>query len=161
MNNLFNELQAAFSEIVYMLFVRADVVDTKIITILLVLSVVLIFKVVASIVTGNKGRSFLVLIPGCVLMLSGAAAARMVFCESLFFQVAAAGLVLLFIVLPLTQAVQQTSYCSSVLVWAVVLLTILAVFQMESTLRGGVRKMVASRSVIMRHHTLSDGFFQE
>src|SRR6056297_1987164 len=116
-----NELQYSAGHIVYSLLGRPDSADTRMIVIVLVLTVVVSFKVVAGALTGRKGRSFLVLVPGFVLMLAGAAAARSFFSESLLWQVIAAALVLLFIVLPLTQAVQETSYLSSVLVWTVVL----------------------------------------
>ncbi|HKL22779.1 MAG TPA: hypothetical protein VJ904_13310 [Tichowtungia sp.] len=126
------------------------------IVIVLVLTVVVSFKVVAGALTGRKGRSFLVLVPGFVLMLAGAAAARSFFSESLLWQVIAAALVLLFIVLPLTQAVQETSYLSSVLVWTVVLLTVVTVFHIEPTVKGGVQKMVSCGSVLKQHRTQSE-----
>lgn len=161
MADVINELQNSAGDIVYNLFARAESADTWILTIVLMSAVVFVFKVVANIVTGHQGRSLLVLVPGFVLMLAGAAAARSFFSDSLFYQILAAALVLLFIVLPLTQAVQETSYMSSVFVWVVVLLTIVAVFQMEPTVRGGVHKMVSSRSALMQHCLQSDRFLME
>ncbi len=98
--------------------------------------------------TGRGQHSFLVLIPGVLLMAAAVAALRMFWSSEWGWQLAAALAVLLVAVLPLTARVEKTSYLSAGVVWMTCLLALAAVLIAERPLVDSFRRGVNKGSLI-------------
>jgi hypothetical protein len=98
--------------------------------------------------TGRGQHSFLVLIPGVLLMAVAVAAVRIFWSSEWVWQLAAALAALLLVVLPLTARVEKASYLSAGVVWGVCLLALAAVLIMERPLVDSFRRGVNKGSLI-------------
>ncbi len=151
----------AAKQIGAILFERDSIAETWILSVVLFVFLMLVFKFAAHPLTGSSGRALFVLVPGFVLMIAGAGAARAFLSDSLLYELLGAGVVLFVVVLPLTQAVQDTSYLSSFLLWVVVLLTVAAIFQAESAVGRVIHEGAGTGSSMKRHNSQVDDIFKK
>ena len=136
---MLNELMDVVRKIIHALFERESPDETRILGVVFFLVVFVVYKWVALKLTGNKARTFFVLVPGFTLMIFAAAAVRVFIGDVISYQILAAAFVLLVAVIPLTRAVQDTSYLRSFFLWCVIFLTAAVVFHTEITVAQAIR----------------------
>jgi len=136
---MLNELMDVARKIIHALFERESPDETRIFGIVFFLVVLVVYKVVALKLTGSKARAFFVLVPGFTLMIVAAAAVRVFVGDVVPYQISVAAVVLLVAVIPLTRAVQDTSYLRSCLLWGVIFLTAVVVFHTETIVAQAIR----------------------
>ncbi len=105
---------------------------------------------------GKGNRSFLVLIPGVLLMVLAAAAVQIYLSTDGMLQAAAAVLVFLAVVLPLTKAVEKTSYLSALFVWGVCALVLTAILLLEKPFVQTIQRGIKKGSLVREHQDYSD-----
>lgn len=145
------ELKEAMTDISLLLFDRGTPMGSWIFLLVFFVAVSFVFKVISKIMTGHKGRSVLVLVPGFLFLLCGAAAVRAFYSGRPAYLIAGAAVAFFIIVIPLTRAVEDATYMGSVFVWAAVLLTAVAVFYIEDTAVGAVRKGAGEGASLRRN----------
>ena len=151
----------AAKQIAAILFERGSFAETWILSVVIFVLVMLVFKLVAHPLTGSSGRAIFVLVPGFVLMIAGAGAVRAFLSDSLMYELIGAAIVLVVVVLPLTQAVQDTSYISSFLLWFVVLLAVAAIFQAELAIGRAIQQGAGTGSSMKRHNSEMSDFMKK
>jgi len=151
----------AAKQIAAILFERGSFAETWVLSVVFFVLVMLVFKLVAHPLTGSAGRAIFVLVPGFVLMIAGAGAVRAFLSDSLLYELLGAAIVLFVVVLPLTQAVQDTSYISSFLLWVVVLLAVAAIFQAELAVGRAIHEGAGTGSSMKRHNTEMNEFLKK
>ena len=151
----------AAKQIGAMLFERDSVAETWILSVMLFVFLMLVFKFAARPLTGSSGRALFVLVPGFVLMIAGAGAVSAFLSDSLLYELLGAAVVLFVVVLPLTQAVQDTSYFASLLLWIVVLLTVTAIFQAELAIGRAIHQGAGTGSSMKQHSRQLDDLFEK
>ncbi len=118
---------------------------------LVVVCVFVLFFLYGKLSAGFKERgrySFLVLVLGILLTGLAVAAVRMFWSTNWLWQLGAALAALLFVVFPLTAAVEKTSYPSAAVVWTVCLLALTAVLIMERPLVDSFRRGIQKGSLV-------------
>ena len=151
----------AAKQIGAMLFERDSFAETWILSVMLFVFLMLVFKFAARPLTGSSGRALFVLVPGFVLMIAGAGAVSAFLSDSLLYELLGAAVVLFVVVLPLTQAVQDTSYFASLLLWIVVLLTVTAIFQAELAIGRAIHQGAGTGSSMKQHSRQLDDLFEK
>ena len=151
----------AAKQIGAILFERDSIAETWILSVVLFVFLMLVFKFAARPLTGSSGRALFVLVPGFVLMIAGAGAVSAFLSDSLLYELLGAAVVLFVVVLPLTQAVQDTSYFASLLLWIVVLLTVTAIFQAELAIGRAIHQGAGTGSSMKQHSRQLDDLFEK
>ena len=154
------ELFSGVWESVSVLFERGSALETWGLAILFVLLVGGVYKIVARACGLASGRALLVLVPGFFLMLLAMSAVRTFWTDSLVFQLLGALVIFLVAVLPLTGLLQSSSWVTSLILWAVTLLTAAAIFYAEAVVSQTVRKGAGSGSRFKQRHEQLDNFFK-
>jgi hypothetical protein len=99
---------------------------------------------------GGGDRSFLVIIPAVLVAALAMAAVRIYWSSSWGFMLAAALIAFLVIILPLTAAVEKTSYVSALLVWLVCALTLTFILVLEKPVVDSFQRGVKKGSLIKK-----------
>lgn len=97
---------------------------------------------------GGGDRSFLVILPGVLITALALAAVRMYWSSSWGGQLAAVIIVFLVIILPLTVAVEKTSYLSALLVWLVCALALAFILTIERPLVDSFQRGIKKGSLV-------------
>lgn len=106
---------------------------------------------------GGGDRSFLVIIPAVLITALAMAAVRMYWSSNWGVQLAAALIAFLVIILPLTAAVEKTSYVSALLVWLVCALTLTFILVLEKPVVESFQRGVKKGSLIKKQQN----FYEE
>jgi hypothetical protein len=134
---MFDKWLHVTKQLVASLFERGTPVETWVFTIVFAVVVILVFKMVSQVFTGNKGRLLFVLVPGFLLPVAAFAAVQVFWRDdSRLILWGAVALCYLLLVIPLTKTFQDTSYLSAFLVWIVTLFAAAAVFYSEGIITG-------------------------
>jgi hypothetical protein len=152
---------AALKQIAAILFDRGSSAETLILSVVLLASVILIFKFTAPVLTGSIGQVLFVLVPGLLLMIAAAVAVRAFYREGPVYELCGAALVLLVLIVPLTRTMQGSAYLGAFLLWFVVLLTVAAVFYVESTISRAVDDGIGMGSSMKRQNNRMDDFLKK
>ena len=118
---------------------------------LVAVCVFVLFGLYGKLSAGFKGRgqrSFFTLVPGVILMAFALAVVRLFWSSDWIWQLAAVLAVLLVLVLPLTAALEKTSYLSAGLVWFVCLLALAAVLTVERPVMESIRRGIQKGSLL-------------
>lgn len=124
-----------------------------------VLAVVLVYRLTAR-ACGAQPRSLMVLTPGFFLLLLASAAVRVFWTQQVLPQLFAVLVLFFVLVLPLSCAIQKTSWISSLLLWIVTLLTAAALFYAEAAVSDAVEKGSGSGSLYKKRHGQLDDLFK-
>ncbi len=101
---------------------------------------------------GGGKSSFMVLLPGLILMAVVMATVRVFLSEDWLWQLLAALIVVVAVILPVTAAVEKASYLSVALVWGVCALALVMIIAMERPLVSSFRHGIEKGSLVKKQN---------
>jgi hypothetical protein len=95
---------------------------------------------------------------GLVLLVAAMAAPPVFGLDACWMPLAAAGLALLIVIVPMTMLFQKGGYVTALIAWTVTVLVVGAVLTIEPMVKDGIRKFSEKGSVIKKYRTETEKF---
>ncbi|MBI9021480.1 MAG: hypothetical protein JEZ10_09545 [Verrucomicrobia bacterium] len=151
----------ALKEIGLAVFGRESTSEMWAVVVVCIFAVFMVYEKIAVGFPGKGSRSFLTLIPGIVLLALASVAAQLYLTNSWIIQTGAILAVLLVVVLPLTKAVEKTSYLNALLIWTACAVVMGVILYMEPLVVQSFRRGIEKGSLMKNQHEIGDDIMRQ
>ena len=143
------------------LFERESVSEMWGVVVLCLFFVFWVYGKISAGFSSQGGRSFLTVIPGIFVLVLASVAVRVYLTNDWLIQWVAVLLAFLLVVLPLTKAVEKTSYFNAMLVWGVCALVVGVILLMEPLVVQSFQRGIKKGSLMKDQHEIENEIMQQ
>lgn len=151
-----NEWLDGLRQIGYMFFARDSAAEMWSLIVVCIFVVFLLYNKISAGFAGKGNRSFVVLTLGILVMALVSIAVQLYWTEDGLVRSLAALAAFFVAVLPLTKAIEKTTYWSSLIVWTVCALVLAAILYLEPFVVNTLSRGVEKGSLLERQKSQAD-----
>jgi len=142
-------------------FGRESTSEMWAVVVVCIFAVFMVYEKISTGFPGKGSRSFLTLIPGIILLALASVAAQLYLTHNWIIQTGAILVVLLVVVLPLTKAVEKTSYLNALFIWTACAIVMGVILYMEPLVVQSVRRGIDRGSLMKDRHDIGDEIMRQ